>query len=40
MTYDVHLTEIFRKSIKALKKKYPRIKEDVLRQIKTLVPYW
>jgi len=36
MTYDVYLTETFRKSIKALKKKYPRVKDDVLGQIKTL----
>lgn len=36
MIYDVHLTETFQKSIKVLKKKYPHVKEDLLRQIKTL----
>ncbi len=36
MTYDVHLTETFQKSIKALKKKYPHVKDDLLGQIKTL----
>ena len=36
MTYDVHLTETFQKSIKALKKKYSRVKDDLLRQIKAL----
>jgi len=36
MSYDVHLTETFQKSIKALKKKYPHIKDDLLIQIKTL----
>lgn len=36
MTYDVHLTETFQKSIKALKKKYPHVKNDILGQIKTL----
>ena len=33
MTYDVHLTETFQKSIKALKKKYPHVKDDLLSQI-------
>jgi mRNA-degrading endonuclease RelE of RelBE toxin-antitoxin system len=36
MTYDVHLADTFQKSIKALKKKYPHVKDDLLRQIKTL----
>ncbi len=36
MTYDVHLTETFQKSIKALKKKYPHVKDDLLSQIKAL----
>ena len=36
MTYDVQLTETFQKSIKALKKKYPHVKDDLLGQIKTL----
>jgi|APSaa5957512622_1039677.scaffolds.fasta_scaffold13396_5 hypothetical protein len=29
MNYDVLLTETFRKSVKALKKKYPRVKDDL-----------
>ena len=36
MSYDVQLTETFQKSIKALKKKYPHVKNDLLSQIKTL----
>jgi mRNA-degrading endonuclease RelE of RelBE toxin-antitoxin system len=36
MTYDVHLADTFQKSIKALKKKYPHVKDDLLSQIKTL----
>ncbi len=36
MTYDVRLTETFRKSVRILKKKYPHIKVDLLRQIKAL----
>jgi len=36
MRYDVHLTETFQKSIKALKKKYPHIKDDLLIQLNTL----
>ena len=36
MTYDVHLTETFQKSLKALKKKYPHVKDDLLSQIKAL----
>jgi mRNA-degrading endonuclease RelE of RelBE toxin-antitoxin system len=36
MTYDVHLADTFQKSIKALKKKYPHVKDDLLGQIKTL----
>ncbi len=36
MTYDVHLTETFQKSIKALKKKYPHVKDDLLSKIKAL----
>ena len=36
MTYDVHLTETFQKSIKALKKKYPHVKDDLIGQIKAL----
>jgi mRNA-degrading endonuclease RelE of RelBE toxin-antitoxin system len=34
MSYDVRLTETFQKSIKALKKKYPHVKDDLLGQIK------
>ena len=36
MTYDVHLADTFQKSVKALKKKYPHVKDDLLGQIKTL----
>lgn len=36
MSYDVHLTETFQKSMKALKKKYPHVKDDLLGQIKLL----
>ena len=36
MSYDVHLTETFQKSVKALKKKYPHVKDDLLGQIKVL----
>ena len=36
MGYDVHLTDTFQKSIKALKKKYPHVKDDLLGQIKGL----
>jgi mRNA-degrading endonuclease RelE of RelBE toxin-antitoxin system len=36
MTYDVHLAETFQKSIRALKKKYPHVKDDLLGQIKAL----
>jgi mRNA-degrading endonuclease RelE of RelBE toxin-antitoxin system len=36
MTYDVHLADTFQKSIKALKKKYPHVKHDLLRQVKEL----
>lgn len=36
MTYDVQLTETFQKSMKALKKKYPRVEDDLLSQIKVL----
>ena len=36
MSYEVHLTETFQKSIKALKKKYPRVKHDLLDQINAL----
>jgi mRNA-degrading endonuclease RelE of RelBE toxin-antitoxin system len=36
MIYDVHLADTFQKSIKALKKKYPHVKDDLLGQIKTL----
>jgi mRNA-degrading endonuclease RelE of RelBE toxin-antitoxin system len=36
MTYDVHLADTFQKSIKALKKKYPHVKDDLLIQIKKL----
>lgn len=36
MTYDVHLADTFQKSIKALKKKYPHVKDDLLRQVKGL----
>lgn len=36
MSYDVELTDTFRKSIKALKKKYPNVKNDLLIQVKAL----
>jgi len=36
MSYDVHLTETFQKSVKSLKKKYPHVKDDLLGQIKIL----
>lgn len=36
MSYDVQLTETFQKSIKALKKKYPHAKDDLLHYIKAL----
>lgn len=36
MSYDVQLTETFQKSIKALKKKYPHVKDDLLSQINVL----
>ena len=36
MSYDVQLTDTFQKSIKALKKKYPHVKNDVLAYIKAL----
>jgi len=36
MSYDVHLTETFQKSVKALKKKYPRVKNDLLDPIGVL----
>ena len=36
MTYDVHLTETFQKSVKTLKKKYPHVKDDLLDLIKKL----
>jgi len=36
MTYDIQVTETFRKSIKALKKKYPHVKDDLGGQIKAL----
>jgi len=36
MTYDVELTETFQKSIKALKKKYPHVKDDLFGLIKRL----
>ncbi|MBW1936758.1 MAG: type II toxin-antitoxin system RelE/ParE family toxin [Deltaproteobacteria bacterium] len=36
MSYDVYLTETFQKSIKALKKKYRHIKEDLLEKIRAL----
>lgn len=36
MSYDVHLTETFQKSVKALKKKYPHFKDDLLGQIEVL----
>jgi mRNA-degrading endonuclease RelE of RelBE toxin-antitoxin system len=36
MSYDVHLTDTFQKSVKALKKKYPHVKDDLLGQIKVL----
>ncbi|RLB27790.1 MAG: addiction module antitoxin [Deltaproteobacteria bacterium] len=36
MSYDVYLTETFQKSIKALKKKYRHVKEDLLEKIRAL----
>jgi mRNA-degrading endonuclease RelE of RelBE toxin-antitoxin system len=36
MTYDVHLTKSFQKSLKVLKKKYPHVKDDLPGQIKAL----
>ena len=36
MTYDVQLTETFQKSIKALRKKYPHVKDNLLGQIERL----
>ncbi|MBC8460609.1 MAG: hypothetical protein H8D67_21710 [Deltaproteobacteria bacterium] len=36
MSYDVQVTETFQKSIKALKKKYPHVKDDLLGYIKAL----
>ena len=36
MSYDVHLTETFQRSIKVLKKKYPHVKADLFSQIKVL----
>ena len=36
MNYDVQLTETFQKSIKALKKKYPHVKDDLLPNVKAL----
>jgi mRNA-degrading endonuclease RelE of RelBE toxin-antitoxin system len=36
MNYDVHLADTFQKSIKALKKKYPHVKDDLLGQVKAL----
>jgi mRNA-degrading endonuclease RelE of RelBE toxin-antitoxin system len=36
MNYDVHLTETFQKSVKALKKKYGHVKNDLLNVIAVL----
>jgi len=36
MNYEVHLTRTFQKSLKILKKKYPRVKDDLLRTIQAL----
>lgn len=36
MTYDIQVTETFQKSMKALKKKYPHVKDDLVGQIKAL----
>ena len=36
MSYDFQLTDTFQKSIKALKKKYPHVKNDLLGYIKAL----
>ena len=36
MNYDVHLADTFQKSIKALKKKHPRVRDDLLGQVKAL----
>ncbi len=36
MNYEVHLTRTFQKSLKILKKKYHRVKDDLLRTIQAL----
>lgn len=36
MNYDVYLTETFQKSVKALKKKYGRVKNDLFNEIGVL----
>ena len=36
MKYDVYLTETFQKSVKLLKRKYPRVKSDLLECIGAL----
>ncbi len=36
MSYEVHLTQTFQKSIKILNKKYSRIKDDLLKTIQQL----
>ena len=36
MTYDVRLTDTFEKAIKALKKKYPHVKDDLLSHVRQL----
>lgn len=36
MSYDVYLTKTFQKSVKLLKKRFPKVKEDILHTIRTL----
>ncbi len=36
MSYEAYLTETFQKSIKFLKKKYPRVKDDISDTIRNL----
>ena len=36
MNYEVHLTRTFQRSLKSLKKKHPRVKDDLLHTIKAL----
>jgi len=36
MTYNIQITETFQRSVKALRKKFPHIKDDLLDEIKVL----